>query len=709
MIMRDYRRWFLTLIVGVFVFIGQAHAALTLTIDSYTTDEVTLTISGTFDADTVGDSPGYLAFKNDWSNNQGVHTEWFSAQPTATLNTITIGGQVPPISIQDSVSTWSDTVFFSNPLGTEVSILAGTAVAGSITLTAAGAFNPADAATLQLVSGFVRPTGADDWARAEDGSGASSGNPGLVYRTSLDAGDNDFAVYDVATNTWAALTPFASNAQLATSTSGDLYGWNTTANEIQQYDQLTDTWTLVQAAPPITSSYGNLEHAANGEWMYSQANNPTLYYTTGGVWQTLALPFSANAIGDYDPATNTLVIGQWSTNFFHAIDMGTLAITDYTTDAGTNGEYARCGQIRNGRFYYQTDIVPVRYLDLSNNAALPVDVTAGIFYDSCAASKFSQDLFQGTINGDVLSKTDLTTLVNTPLAGYTVLGNHSSLTWVENQVAVTVADVTISKTDSADPVTAGGQFTYTLRVDNIGTAQADDVVVTDTLPAGVTLVSTTGCAEDPTGVPTCSLGSIAAGGFAEYTITVSVDPATTGTITNNASVVTSSPESDTSNNATSEDTNISAEAELTITQTAAPDPYYTGSGQSLIYTITVSNLGPSVATNVVVNDTLPALAVFQYTSGCLNDPDGVPDCQLGTLAVGASVTYTLAVTIPRSGGTIVNSVTVTSDASNPNPAGATNDLASQVVPIVIPTLGTWGLLLLMLLLGGFGWVGIRRT
>ncbi len=39
---------------------------------------------------------------------------------------------------------------------------------------------------------------------------------------------------------------------------------------------------------------------------------------------------------------------------------------------------------------------------------------------------------------------------------------------------------------------------------------AQDVVVTDTLPEGVTFVEASGCTEDPIGVLACSLGNIAA-------------------------------------------------------------------------------------------------------------------------------------------------------------------------------------------------------
>ena len=44
------------------------------------------------------------------------------------------------------------------------------------------------------------------------------------------------------------------------------------------------------------------------------------------------------------------------------------------------------------------------------------------------------------------------------------------------------ADLSISKTDSIDPVVAGQLLAYTLTVNNAGTQTATDVTVTDTLP-----------------------------------------------------------------------------------------------------------------------------------------------------------------------------------------------------------------------------------
>lgn len=157
--------------------LGEAQAALVLTITNYTSDELSFTISGTFDSDTVGDSPGFLALKNDWSKNIGAHTELFTSEPNVTVNAITIGGSATGAIVQDTGDTWTDAVFFASPFGSETPILAGTVVAGSITLSGLGLFDPADAATLELVSGFNRPSGHDDWARLEAGAGAVTAVP----------------------------------------------------------------------------------------------------------------------------------------------------------------------------------------------------------------------------------------------------------------------------------------------------------------------------------------------------------------------------------------------------------------------------------------------------------------------------------------------------------------------------------------------------
>lgn len=165
MMIRKTRRLILVLVMGLTAFVGSANAALTLTIDSYTTDEITFSISGTLDATTIGTEPGYMGVKNDWSNNVGVHTEWFSADPSVTSNLLVGGISVTDYGIQNDASNgWNDNFWFANPTGgPTAAIAAGTVISGSVTLSQAGAFNPADEATLQLVSGFS----TNQWVRLE--------------------------------------------------------------------------------------------------------------------------------------------------------------------------------------------------------------------------------------------------------------------------------------------------------------------------------------------------------------------------------------------------------------------------------------------------------------------------------------------------------------------------------------------------------------
>ena len=122
-----------------------------------------------------------------------------------------------------------------------------------------------------------------------------------------------------------------------------------------------------------------------------------------------------------------------------------------------------------------------------------------------------------------------------------------------------------------------------------------------------------------------------------------------------------------------------AEADLSITKTDDPDPVV--AGQTLTYTVTVANGGPDDAENVVVGDTLPSGVTFVGTSGCDNDANGVPTCQLGTIANGASKSYTITVTVDATtaAGTITNAATVTSDADDPVPRN--NDVTVETVVI----------------------------
>jgi uncharacterized repeat protein (TIGR01451 family) len=122
--------------------------------------------------------------------------------------------------------------------------------------------------------------------------------------------------------------------------------------------------------------------------------------------------------------------------------------------------------------------------------------------------------------------------------------------------AVGSTDLSMTKADTADPVTVGNTFGYVLTVKNEGTADAGDVITTDTLPSQVSYVSATpaaGTCQKAGSKVTCDLGQVNAGASASVTITVRA--AKSGTVSNTASL-TSSDDTNAANNLDTETTVI---------------------------------------------------------------------------------------------------------------------------------------------------------
>jgi uncharacterized repeat protein (TIGR01451 family) len=105
-----------------------------------------------------------------------------------------------------------------------------------------------------------------------------------------------------------------------------------------------------------------------------------------------------------------------------------------------------------------------------------------------------------------------------------------------------VADLAIRKIDAPDPVQVGGTLVYTILVNNLGPYTNPNVLVSDTLPSSVELVSivpSQGTYTQTANGFSASMGTIAAGGSAS--ITVVVRPKVAGTIVNTATVSSGDP------------------------------------------------------------------------------------------------------------------------------------------------------------------------
>ena len=221
-----------------------------------------------------------------------------------------------------------------------------------------------------------------------------------------------------------------------------------------------------------------------------------------------------------------------------------------------------------------------------------------------------------------------------------------------------------------------------MKVTNNGLVGATGVTVTDALPGSTTFVSATATQGSCTGTSTvtCALGRIASG--ANATVAIKVRPDAAGTITNTASVRANEPDPNSGNSSASATTTVTASADLAVTKTDSPDPVHLG--QTLTYTIQVTNNGPSPATGVSLTDDLPKAAGFGSVSTTQGTCTAKPakrlvTCNLGTLAGGSSATVTITVK-PTSKGTITNTASVT--ATSPTDPNTTNNKATATTSVI---------------------------
>ncbi len=108
-------------------------------------------------------------------------------------------------------------------------------------------------------------------------------------------------------------------------------------------------------------------------------------------------------------------------------------------------------------------------------------------------------------------------------------------------------------------------------------------------------------------------------------------------------------------------------ADLSFSMTGSPNPV--GTGNNLTYSITATNNGPLVATNVVLTDILPFSNVTfvsaSASQGTCSQANGAVICNIGTMNNGASITATIVIT-PTAAGTIINDAAVVGDQIDSN-------------------------------------------
>ncbi|HHS97186.1 MAG TPA: DUF11 domain-containing protein [Chloroflexi bacterium] len=290
--------------------------------------------------------------------------------------------------------------------------------------------------------------------------------------------------------------------------------------------------------------------------------------------------------------------------------------------------------------------------------------------------------------------------------------------FVQDQADLQVVKVSTPETT----VPAGEVFTYTLFVDNYGPSYARNVALEDNILA-TNDVSILEIRDDPDRDDVCAL----VGGEIQCTLNAPLEPTGFPPLNGRWTVVvllrsnesqeinntvrvfsadpdgtgpqTATPDPDPTNNQATDFIAVTAVSDLRITKTAQGQVQAPGqpggtftrvsdrvtAGGLLTYTLTVHNLGPSTARNVLVEDHPSSWIVVQAaTPGqgyCYTDPSEGLVCALGDLGPGGAVTVRIVAEVPSSvpGGTALDNLAmVRSDVFDPD---NTNDYAANTTTV----------------------------
>lgn len=246
---------------------------------------------------------------------------------------------------------------------------------------------------------------------------------------------------------------------------------------------------------------------------------------------------------------------------------------------------------------------------------------------------------------------------------------------------VCVTELELTQTDASyDPILAGERLTYTIAVTNIGPSPLRQLVISDTLDAGVHYISGAGsqgtdCTEATTGTVTCDLGALDIGQTKTATVQVKTD--VVGVITN--VVVALSEGRYPLATPVTETTTLTPAADVWVSIQGTPNP--AAVDYPLTYTVAVHNVGPATAQDVTLTYTWPItveFASFASTGDCARN-DNAMTCAWGEMARDAVVSATVVVT-PTSQGWLQSRAEVSSSTEDWHPGNEVTTHTLKVAP-----------------------------
>ncbi|HOK73194.1 MAG TPA: DUF11 domain-containing protein [Methanothermobacter sp.] len=226
-----------------------------------------------------------------------------------------------------------------------------------------------------------------------------------------------------------------------------------------------------------------------------------------------------------------------------------------------------------------------------------------------------------------------------------------------------VADVAIAKTVDKTPINNGESTIFRITVTNNGPNTATNVTATDLIPSSLSIISYL----PSQGTFNTTSGEWLIGTLAPYkyaTLAIEILSTKTGISTNIVNVTASEFDPDPSDNNASVILKVNPSADIKVIKTVDNStPNY---GDEVTFRITVTNLGPDNATNIILEDKLPDGLIYQshqtsqgtcYPLACI--------WMVGALNAGSSATLNFTVLVNTT-ESIINVAEVTGDEFDPD-------------------------------------------
>ncbi|WP_298521338.1 Ig-like domain repeat protein [uncultured Methanobrevibacter sp.] len=257
----------------------------------------------------------------------------------------------------------------------------------------------------------------------------------------------------------------------------------------------------------------------------------------------------------------------------------------------------------------------------------------------------------------------------------------------KNITALPIVDVKVTKkvNITTSSVNVTDKIKFTITVHNNGPCDASDVYVNETLSSHLKFESATvtpgyGSYNRDTGI--WYIGNLANQSTAELIIIAKV--ISNGTIANAVNVTSHENDTNLTNNK-DKIKNITALniVDLTINKNVNAGSYVNVT-DTITYTITVHNNGPSDATGVYVNESLSShltLISSQVTPGYGQYDAGKGIWHIGDMKNGSKAVLTIVAKV-KSNGTIVNAVSVNSTENDTNKSNNRDSVTITALPIV---------------------------